>query len=127
MPARRRPASSAGGLGFEGLQGRLFRATPEELAHAVQTLLADSRLGHEERLHVLASAFVIEALAPYWADGRTPDEAHEALTRTEADLARVVEVLAPILLGHITAREEATDAIASIEVMLGLRSDSSPS
>lgn len=102
------------------LRADLQRSTPEELALAVQSLLDQSRLRRDERLHALASAFVVEALAPYWTGGRTPNEAHHALCATDAELAQVVEALAPMLLGRLEVREEAEDVIAAIESMLGL-------
>ena len=116
QPLRRRPTSTKRDL----LRADLRGSTPEELAHAVHTLLDQSRLARDERLHALASALVLEALAPYWSGGRTPNEAHDALCEADAELALVVEALAPMLLGHIEVNEEARDAIATIESMLGL-------
>lgn len=115
-PSRRRPTSTKRDL----LRADLRRSTPEELAHAVHTLLDQSGLARDERLHALASAFVIEALAPYWTGGRTADQAHDALCETDTELADVIEALAPMLLGRIEVNEQARDAIATIESMLGI-------
>ncbi|MCA9846727.1 MAG: hypothetical protein H6674_02750 [Dehalococcoidia bacterium] len=101
------------------LRADLRRSTPEELSHALQMLLDQSRLSRDERLHALASALVVEALAPYWVGDRTPNQAHDALCADDEELARVIEALAPMLLGHIEVREEARDAVATIEAMLG--------
>lgn len=114
---RRRATSTKRDL----LRVDLRRSTPEELTNALQALLDQSRLGPDERLQALASAFVLEALAPYWSGGRTPNEAHDALCEADTELARVVEVLAPMLLGRVEVREEARDAIATIESMLGIQ------
>ncbi|MGE3960779.1 MAG: hypothetical protein AB7F65_03765 [Dehalococcoidia bacterium] len=102
------------------LRADLRRSTPEELASALQSLLDQSQLGREERLHALASAIVVEALAPYWVGDRTPSEAHDALCEADTELARVIEALAPMLLNRIEVREETRDAIATIEAMLGI-------
>lgn len=122
---RRRSVSSTGTTGSGAtkrdlLRADLRRSTPQELAQALQTLLDQSRLRQDERLHALASAFVVEALAPYWVGGRTAEEAHDALCRTDAELASVIEALAPMLLGRIEVREDAREAIATIEAMLGI-------
>lgn len=103
------------------LRADLRRSTPEELSQALRTLLEQSRTPRDERLHAIASAFVIEALAPYWVGGRTPGEAHDALCQADPELARVVEALAPMLLGRIEVHEEARDLIATVESILGLR------
>ena len=116
QPSPRRATSTKRDL----LRADLRRSTPEEVAHAIHTLLDQSRLSHDERLHALASAFVIEALAPYWTGGRDPNEAHDALCATDTELAQVIEALAPMLLGHIEVHAEARDAIATIESMLGI-------
>ncbi len=102
------------------LRADLRHSTPEELSHALRSVLDQSCLSHDERLHALASALVVEALAPYWVGGRTPNEAHDALCEADPELARVIEALAPMLLGHIEVREEARDAVAAIEALLGL-------
>lgn len=102
------------------LRADLRRSTPEQLTQALQSLLQQSHLERDERLQSIASAFVLEALAPYWTGGRTPNEAHDALCEADPDLARVIEALAPMLLGTIEVREEAQEAIATIEAFLGL-------
>lgn len=120
QPRDRRTVPANGSSKRDLLRADLRRSTPQELAHALHALLDQSRLAREERLHALASAFVIEALAPYWVDGRTPEEAHEALLSTDTELASVIEALAPMLLGRIEVHEDAREAIATIEAMLGI-------
>lgn len=102
------------------LRADLRRSSPEELSEAIQSILDHSRLHDDERLHALASALVVDALRPYWTPGRSPQEAHDALCRTDPELAAVIEALAPMLLGHIEVHEEARNVIASVEALLGL-------
>ena len=95
-------------------------ASPQQLADALHALLEGFHLSHDERLQALASAFVVEAFRPYWTDHHTPEEAHQALVQADPELAQVIAVIAPMLLGHIEVHEEARDAIASVEALLGI-------
>jgi hypothetical protein len=113
---RRRPATKRDLLRLD-----LRHSTPEQLADTVQALLDQSSASAEERVHLLASAFVVEALRPYWTGDRTPQQAHDALCREDPELAAAIEALAPMLLGRAEVREVAHAAIASVEALLGLR------
>lgn len=113
---RRRPVTKR-----DLLSADLRHSTPEQLAETVQALLDQSSATAEERVHLLASAFVVEALRPFWTHDRTPQQAHDALCREDPDLAAAIEALAPMLLNRAELREAAQDAIASVEAILGLR------
>jgi hypothetical protein len=89
-----------------------------DLADALDALLAHSGLGADDRVQALGGALVREALRSYWGHGRTPSQAHEALRRADAELADVIEALAPLLLGRAQAREDGAQAIATVESLL---------
>ncbi len=118
-PLRRRPASKTTSR-RELLRIDLRHSSPEELAQAVQALLDHANAATEQRVELLARAFVVEALRPYWTGNRTPQEAHEALLTADPELAAVIEAIAPMLLGRTETRARADEAIASIEAFLGL-------
>jgi len=67
----------------------------------------------------LGGALVMEALRPYWGADRSPHDAHEALRRDDPELARVIEAIAPMLLGRVEAQEEGRAAIEAVEALLG--------
>jgi len=98
----------------------LATCTPAEIADALHAVLERAGVSAEERVQLLAGALVVEALRPYWLPDRTPEEAHDALCLHDPDLAQVIEVIAPMLLGRAELREETADVLASIEALLGL-------
>ncbi|MEX2373375.1 MAG: hypothetical protein WD800_06180 [Dehalococcoidia bacterium] len=116
QPPRRRPTPTKRQL----LAVDLRQSTPEDLTNAVQALLETSSTPADERVHVLASALVMEALRPYWTPGRTPQEAHEACAQADPELARMIEAIAPTLLERVEVRATAREAISDVERLLGL-------
>ncbi|MEX2374381.1 MAG: hypothetical protein WD942_02195 [Dehalococcoidia bacterium] len=94
---------------------------PEQrITSAIGQLLEGSELHSDERLHALASAFVVEALRPYWPAHRTAAEARDALCLADPEVANVLATLAPMLIGRIQAREDGQTAVAAAESMLGI-------
>jgi hypothetical protein len=96
-----------------------FRRDPEQLSEAIQGLLDRSDLSSEERVQVLGGALVLEALRPYWGDGRTPADAHALLRRDDPELADAIESIAPMLLGRAQAQEDAQAALDAVNALLG--------
>lgn len=90
----------------------------DEIVHALHGLLTQTSLSHEERVEVLCSAVVVEALRPYWTGGRTPHEAHQALRLADPEIADAIESLAPMLLGRAEAKEQGREALAAVEALL---------
>ena len=86
---------------------------------AMSTLLDETTLSHEDRIQLLGNALVMEALRPFWIDGRSPGEAHRMLRGTDTELADAVEALAPMLLSRAEARDTAERAVAEVETLLG--------
>ena len=113
-PGSRRVAASKRDL----LRLDLRRGTPDQIAEAVQALLDQSTLSHDERVQLLGGALVLEALRPYWGDGRSPGDAHESLRLHDPELADAIEAIAPMLLGRAQAQNEAQEALAAVEAML---------
>ena len=95
-----------------------FRRDPERIAEALQALLDGSALSAEARVQVLGGALVLQALRPYWGDGRSPADAHAALRRDDPELADAIEAIAPMLLGRAQAHEEALEALSAVEALL---------
>ena len=89
------------------------------VSEALSALLNQTTLGPEDRLQLLGNALVMEALNPFWVDGRSPGEAHRMLRSADPELADAVEALAPMLLGRAEARDDGQRAIAEIEELLG--------
>ena len=96
-----------------------FRRDPEQLSEAIQSLLDRSAMSSEERVQVLGGALVLEALRPYWGDGRTPADAHALLRRDDPELADAIEAIAPMLLGRAQAQEDAQAALDAVAALLG--------
>ncbi len=94
-----------------------FHHDPEQLSGAIQALLDRSGLGAEERVQLLGGALVLEALRPYWGDGRSPADAHASLRRDDPELADAIEAIAPMLLGRAQAREEAQAAVDAVSAL----------
>jgi len=89
------------------------------VGEAMATLLDETSLISEERIQLLGNALVMEALRPFWIDGRSPGEAHRMLRGTDPELADAVESLAPMLLSRAEARDVAERAIAEAEALFG--------
>lgn len=96
-----------------------FRRDPEQLSEAIQGLLDHSGLAPEARVQMLGGALVLEALRPYWGDGRTPADAHALLRRDDPELADAIESIAPMLLGRAQAQEDARAALDAVNALLG--------
>jgi hypothetical protein len=86
---------------------------------AVSTLLDETALSQEDRIQLLGNALVMEALRPFWIDGRSPGEAHRLLRGTDTELADAVEALAPMLLSRAEARDTAERAVTEVETLFG--------
>lgn len=74
----------------------------------------------DDRTRVLAGAMVIEALRPYWRRGLSAEEAHAALRGEDPEMADCIEAIAPALVGRLQAHEDAREAIATAEALLGV-------
>jgi hypothetical protein len=98
----------------------LANADPSMVSEAMTTLLDETSLGNEDRVQLLGNALVMEALRPFWIDGRSPGEAHRMLRSADPELADAVEALAPMLLGRAEARDAAQRAVAEVEEILGV-------
>ena len=96
-----------------------FRRDPEQLSEAIQGLLDRSGLSSDERVQMLGGALVLEALRPYWGEGRTPADAHALLRRDDPELADAIEAIAPMLLGRAQVQEEAQAALDAVAALLG--------
>ncbi len=93
-------------------------ATPDQLSKLVCGLLDAAGLTPEQRVEVLGGAFVSEAVAPYWREADSPEEAHTRLRVEDAELADAVEALAQVLLGRQETREAAASALAELDRLL---------
>lgn len=89
------------------------------VGEAMSTLIDETSLSHEDRVQLLGNALVMEALRPFWVDGRSPGEAHRMLRGADPELADAVEALAPMLLSRAEARDTAERAVAEVESLLG--------
>jgi hypothetical protein len=89
------------------------------VGEAISTLLEETTLSNEDRVQLLGNALVMEALRPFWVDGRSPGEAHRMLRGADPELADAVESLAPMLLSRAEARDVAERAVAEAEALLG--------
>jgi len=89
------------------------------VGEAISMILEETSLGTDDRVQVLGNALVMEALRPFWIDGRSPGEAHRMLRGADPELADAVEALAPMLLSRAEARDTAERAVAEAEALLG--------
>lgn len=90
----------------------------EPLARAIRAMLSRSAATYDDKVDLLAGAFVVEAFRPYWPAGTSATEAYEALRRHDPELADTIDAIAPMLLARFDAREESQHAIAEVEEML---------
>lgn len=97
----------------------LRHGSADQLAALLEQVFQESPLDAQERVQLLGGALVMEALRPYWGADRSPHEAHEALRRHDPELARVIEAIAPMLLGRVEAQEEGRAAVEAVEALLG--------
>lgn len=107
-------------MGHDSPRRASARSTPEEISAALRTLL-DRSSTPDDRVELLASAMVIEALQPHWHSGRSAGDAHEALRQADPEIADAIEAIAPMLLARLEARNDSVEAILSVERLLGLR------
>lgn len=91
---------------------------PLPLSDALRAVLDQSAATLDDGVELLAGALVVEALRPYWRSDRSATEAHAALRRADAELADVVEAIAPVLLARLECREESVRAVAAVEHLL---------
>lgn len=98
-----------------------FPSDDRRLITSIGTLMEQSGVAGDQRVHALASALVVEALRPYWDSAATPAQAHDALQAADPELAEVLAALAPMLLGRIQAHEDAQVAIQAVESLLGIQ------
>jgi len=89
------------------------------VGEAMSSLIDETSLSHEDRIQLLGNALVMEALRPFWIDGRSPGEAHRMLRGNDPELADAVEALAPMLLSRAEARDTAERAVAEAQTLLG--------
>ena len=87
---------------------------------AMSALIDETPLSHEDRVQLLGNALVMEALRPFWIDGRRPGEAHRMLRGEDPELADAVEALAPMLLSRAESRDVAQRAVTEAQVLLGV-------
>jgi hypothetical protein len=78
-----------------------------------------SGLDYDQRVELLGGMFVTEAVRPYWVAGHSADDAHSLLCARDAEIADVVEALAPVLLGRAEARGDAQRAVAEVTSLIG--------
>ena len=97
----------------------LANADLATVGEAISTLVDETSLSHEDRVQLLGNALVMEALRPFWTDGRSPGEAHRMLRGADPELADAVEALAPMLLSRAEARDTAERAVAEAQALLG--------
>lgn len=93
-----------------------------EIEHGVQEVLrlvAELGIEREEWVRVLGSALVAAAVAPFWVEGETAGDAHNRMSATDAELATVVDALAPMLYSRELGARTAAAALAEIESLLG--------
>lgn len=105
------------------LQLDLRRGSTAELAEAIAAILDETPLRMDDRVQLLGGALVMEALRPFWTDGRTPLEAHERLRAHDPELADAIEAIAPMLLGRAEVREASEAAISAVEALLRTREE----
>ena len=96
-----------------------FHRDPEHASEAVHALLDQAQLSSDERVQLLGGALVLEALRPYWGDGRTPADAHALLRRDDPELADAIEAIAPMLLGRAQVQDEARAAVDAVNALFG--------
>ena len=119
MNARHAPPSGERSPRRRLLSMDLEHADLATVGEAMSTLIDETSLSHEDRVQLLGNALVMEALRPFWVDGRSPGEAHRLLRGNDPELADAVEALAPMLLGRAEARDDAQRAVAEVEGLLG--------
>jgi hypothetical protein len=95
------------------------RWSPEDVRDLLVRVLAVSGLDYDQRVELLGGMFVTEAVRPYWVAGHSADDAHSLLWARDAEIADIVETLAPVLLGRAEARDEAQSAVDEVTSLLG--------
>ena len=96
----------------------LGHGSADQLAAVLEELFEESPLDAQQRVQLLGGALVMEALRPYWGADRSPHEAHDALRKADPELARMIEAIAPMLLGRVEAQEAGLAAIEAVEALL---------
>jgi len=96
----------------------LRHGNANQLAALLEEVFEESPLDAQQRVQLLGGALVMEALRPYWGADRSPHDAHDALRRADAELALVIEAIAPMLLGRVEAQEAGLAAIEAVEALL---------
>jgi hypothetical protein len=119
MNARHAPPSDERSPRRRLLAMDLGNADLATAGEAISLLLNETSLGQDDRVQLLGNALVMEALRPFWVDGRSPGEAHRLLRAADPELADAVEALAPMLLSRAEARDVAERAVAEAQALLG--------
>jgi len=90
----------------------------ETIAEILSAIFDAVSLSREDRVQLLGSALVMEALRPHWIDGNSPGTAHRLLRSSDPELAITVEAIAPMLLSRAESRENARRAVKAVEELL---------
>lgn len=90
----------------------------ETVAELLSVIFDTVSLSREDRVQLLGSALVMEALRPHWVDGNSPGTAHRLLRASDPELAATVESIAPMLLSRAESRENARKAVKAVEELL---------
>ena len=90
----------------------------ETVAELLSAIFDTVSLSREDRVQLLGSALVMEALRPHWVDGNSPGTAHRLLRASDPELAATVESIAPMLLSRAESRENARKAVKAVEELL---------
>ena len=90
----------------------------ETVAELLSAIFDTVSLSREDRVQLLGSALVMEALRPHWVDGNSPGTAHRLLRSSDPELAATVEAIAPMLLSRAESRENARKAVKAVEELL---------
>ena len=90
----------------------------ETVAELLSAIFDTVSLSREDRVQLLGSALVMEAVRPHWVDGNSPGTAHRLLRASDPELAATVESIAPMLLSRAESRENARKAVKAVEELL---------
>jgi len=90
----------------------------ETIAELLSAIFDTAGLSREDRVQLLGSTLVMEALKPHWIDGNSPGTAHRLLRSSDPELAATVEAIAPMLLSRAESRENARKAVKAVEELL---------
>ena len=118
QPRRSSGRAARGSARSASMRLDVRHGSADQLAAFLEELFQESPLDAQERVQLLGGALVMEALRPYWGDDRSPHDAHDALRAADPELARVIEAIAPMLLGRVEAQEDGRAAVLAVEALL---------